>query len=130
MFVHSLIIFARKQKNVEPLSSSELERSSFSLAKISQNQDFTPENSNLRSGKSLPPNSRLLKLSAFLDNDGLVTVGCRLNNSELPDVAKNHVMLSNDSHLLYLLVKNAHLRTLHGSMDLTVAHLRQFFFGF
>ena len=36
--------------------------------------------------------------------------------------------MSKDSHLSYLLLKNAHLRTLHGSMDLTIAHLYQFFF--
>ena len=36
-----------KTKNFEPLSSSELKRALFNLAKIAQNQDFAPEISNL-----------------------------------------------------------------------------------
>ena len=79
---------------------------------------------------SFPSKSRLLKLSAFLNNEGLVAVGGRLKNSKLPDTTKNPILLSNDSHLSYLLVKNAHHKTLHGSMYLTIAHLRQFFLDF
>ena len=44
-------------KNVETLSSSELERSSFSLAKLAKNQDFTHEFSIFWNSKSFPSKS-------------------------------------------------------------------------
>ena len=71
--------------------------------------------------------SRLLKLSASRNYDSLVAIGGRLNISELPDVTKKPIVLSNDSHLSSLLVKNANHRILHGSIDLTIAHVRQCF---
>ena len=110
-------------KNFEPVLSSEHERALFSLANVAQNQDFAHGISKIRNGTLIPSQPSLLKLSVFLNNESLVAVGGRLNNSELPHVTDNFIVLSNDSHFSYLLVKNAHHQTLHGLIELTIAQL-------
>ena len=54
------------------------------------NQEFAPAISTPWNGKPLSSKSTLLKFAEFLNNESLVVVDCRLNNSELPDVTENH----------------------------------------
>ena len=55
----------------------------------------------------------------------LLRVGGRLSHSILEEDAKHPLILPADSHFTTLLIRDAHRRTLHGSIQLTLATFRR-----
>ena len=55
----------------------------------------------------------------------LLRVGCRLSHSLLEEDAKHPFILPADCHFTTLLIEDAHQRTLHGGVQLTLATLRR-----
>lgn len=68
--------------------------------------------------------SSILALNPFLDSDGIIRVGGRLKNAPLPFKTKHPIVLA--AHpLVTLIIKQAHLRSLHAGTQLTLLTLRQ-----
>ena len=86
---------------------------------------FPGEMRSLKSGSSLPRSSPLLKLSPFVDEENLIRVGGRLQQSSFDEEAKHPYILPRDSTITRLLIDEAHRRTLHGGTQLTLSTLRQ-----
>ena len=86
---------------------------------------FTSEIFLLEKGQPLPRSSHLLRLTPYLDDDGLLRLGGRLQHAALDAEAKNQLILPRVSPITNLLIRQAHLRTLHGGAQLTLATLRQ-----
>ncbi|XP_075990293.1 uncharacterized protein LOC142985936 [Anticarsia gemmatalis] len=74
--------------------------------------------------KPISNKSSLLKLTPFLDENGLLRVKGRLINSILPSETKHPVILPAAGRLTELIIREAHHTTLHGGARLTLAHLR------
>nr|XP_012219380.1 PREDICTED: uncharacterized protein LOC105670437 [Linepithema humile] len=87
---------------------------------------FSTEIQALTHKRSLNHKSPILSFNPFIDQDNVLRVGGRLQNSPLPFNRKHPILLA--SHpLVHLIIKNAHVRSLHAGLQLTLNVLRQEF---
>ncbi|KAF5302055.1 hypothetical protein FQR65_LT19138 [Abscondita terminalis] len=108
-----------------PLSVKELHNSELILAKYIQHQHFLKEVKILQQSLELPKNNKYLCLNPFIDDHGILRVGGRLRNSTLRFSTKFPILLPNKSHFTNLLIQRAHLFTLHGGVQTTLAQIRE-----
>lgn len=112
-----------KQSGV--LTTREFNQAIIILLKISQAEYFAKEIRKLKSNKNVQSNSKILNLNPFLDPDGILRVGGRLNNSNFNFEKKHPAILSSKSHFAQLLIKHTHLKLLHAGPQQTLATLRE-----
>ncbi|XP_048765100.2 uncharacterized protein LOC125672940 [Ostrea edulis] len=74
--------------------------------------------------RTLPKESPLIHLNPYLDDSGLLRVGGRLNQSDLPVELKNPVLLPKKSYLSRLLVSHYHEEVKHQGKLFTEATIR------
>lgn len=109
------------------LTVKELNNALRQIIKITQLIDFKLEIETLKHNKQLEATNKINNLSPFLDADGVLRVGGRLQNSMLPYNEKHPMILSSTSHLTRLIIWNAHQNTLHGGNQITLAYTRRKF---
>ncbi|XP_061399248.1 uncharacterized protein LOC133334953 [Musca vetustissima] len=63
----------------------------------------------------------------FLDDKGIIRVGGRLQNSSLEFNAMHPIVLSKSNPLSTLIIRDAHERTLHGGITLTMSYVNRSF---
>lgn len=88
----------------------------------SQHRNFQTELETLKNGKRIKKRNPLARLSPFIDADGILKVGGRLDNSPLPYDQRHPVILHSNSQLAELLIDWAHRAALHGGFQLTYAY--------
>ncbi|XP_061389704.1 uncharacterized protein LOC133324895, partial [Musca vetustissima] len=98
------------------LRSSELKKSLQKLITLSQDVDFGLEIQQLRKEKGVHSSSRIAQLCPFLDEDGLLRVGGRLQKAKFHYEFKHPIILSKQNPLSVLIFTDAHLKTLHGGL--------------
>ncbi|XP_015112558.1 uncharacterized protein LOC107038156 [Diachasma alloeum] len=76
-------------------------------------------------GFQLKKSHPLTKLTAFIDQQGVLRVGGRLKFSTLGPKSRHQAIIPKGSALAELLIRDSHQRTLHGGTQLTLAHLRR-----
>lgn len=77
-----------------------------------------------------PLSKRLKVLAAYADNDGLIRVGGRLQNSELPDEVKFPIILPGRCHFMSLLIRHLHHVHFHLGFQALQAHIRRRYWVF
>lgn len=107
------------------LQSAELEDSLHVLIRMVQKKHFTNEYKILQNSKTLHSNSKLLNLNPFMDKNGLIRVGGRIQNSDYNFDKKHPILLPQHEHLTTLIGKREHLRLLHAGPQALLASLRQ-----
>lgn len=95
--------------------------------KYHQQRHFAKEIELLQSGKNLSRDSLIVKMSPFIDGDGLLRVGGRIKRSMMPYDTKHPIILHHDGRFSYLLALEAHHRSLHGGNQLCLQYIRQRF---
>ncbi|XP_066582970.1 uncharacterized protein [Prorops nasuta] len=80
----------------------------------------------LNHGLRIPSRSKLLSLHPVIDSKGILRIGGRLRNAEITEQMKHPIILP-DCHLTAILIRQTHLETLHGGLQLTLSTLRQRF---
>jgi hypothetical protein len=108
-----------------PLTVAEVKDVRQSWLRTVQAATYKEELKAIRLGKKLPSKSSLIKLTPFLDSQGLLRVGGRLKHALLAFDERHPVILPNSSHLARLVVEACHRRTLHGGVQLTLGTVRQ-----
>lgn len=88
-----------------------------------QSLHWSAEIAALRAKKSVSGTSPLSSYTPFLDQDGVLRVGGRLSESDLPYDQKHPVILSRKDPLVRLLVEHLHKRHLHAGPTLLMAAL-------
>ncbi|GFW73633.1 integrase_H2C2 domain-containing protein [Trichonephila clavipes] len=78
-----------------------------------QEQVFLAEIKSLQSKGVVLPNSKLRNLNPFIDSDGLLRVGGRLSNSDLPYVNKHPAILPGNHNLTVQIIVHFHRKNLH-----------------
>lgn len=94
------------------------------LVKYAQESSFGPEIRNLRQKKPIKTSSKILSLDPFLDKNGLVRVGGRLQEAPVNFQRKHQIILSDKHRLTKLLIKREHLRLLHIGPQALLAAVR------
>lgn len=110
-FINNAKVDSSKRNLSSYLSSSELDQSLQVLVKHVQKRDFYDVSSQLKSNKTI--SRHLQKLSIFLDSAGVLRVGGRLKQSDLPYSVKHPYLLSKQSRLSDLLIDHYHVSYLH-----------------
>lgn len=112
---------------LKPLTPQEQLDAQLTWVRIIQQIHFSSELKALREGLQLPQGHFISKLTAFIDHQGVLRVGGRLQNAQLDEETIHPMILPRKSQLTYLVIARAHLSTLHGGTQLTLINLRQSF---
>ena len=113
------VVRTGRQQTAEDLRTARL-----SLIRISQHACFPDEIARLSKGKPIQRESRLLTLSPFIDEQGHLRVGGRLQNSTLEFDARHQFILDPKHPLTRLLVRWAHICVAHHRTERTLAETR------
>ncbi|XP_029167446.1 uncharacterized protein LOC114937947 [Nylanderia fulva] len=109
-----------------PLHPDELDAALLQWLRIVQALHFPDEIAAATAGRPGPPRSSLIKLSPFLDDQGVLRVGGRLKHALLPYDEKHPVIVP-ASWMTRLLIESCHRRSLHGGVQMTLGLLRHRF---
>jgi len=113
------------ESSLAPLTPAQLKEARLFWIWQTQASYFSEEIRILKRGESLPKSSNLRLLTPYLDNADLLRLGGRLENSLMDLDSKHPLVLPRASALTSLLIREAHLRTLHGGTQLTLSTFRQ-----
>ena len=108
------------------ISADEMENSLSLWVYLTQKTYFQVEYSLLSAGKGLNSSNSMANLNPIVV-EHLIRVGGRLKHQVSNEDAKHPMILPHSSPLTTLLIKRAHLLTLHGGTQLTLATLRHKF---
>lgn len=114
-------------KYTGPLNKEEIAFVEKHLIKIVQVRNFSGEWNRLKKGKPIHSTSKLRSFDPFLDEDEIIRVGGRLNNSELNYNAKHPIILPANSKFTRVLMLYFHHKFLHlGPQSLLYSVRQQF----
>ncbi|KAF2880098.1 hypothetical protein ILUMI_26074 [Ignelater luminosus] len=114
-------------RNVQPISFREIQTAQRRLVKIALAESFQTEIHLLENGKPLKSTSRLLNLNPFLDSEGLLRVGGRLQNSFYNYNKKHPLILSSKHCLTKLIFSRRHEQLLHAGPQMLLASVCEVF---
>lgn len=117
--------FKTKQKG--SLTVDEIRMAEKGLIKQCQQENFYQEIRDLLSKNPISNKSKLKSLNVFLDQDGLLRVGGRLENANIPYSMKHPFVLPAGSHLTKIIIHQMHLDTHHGGPKLVKNLLKKKF---
>ncbi|XP_049300118.1 uncharacterized protein LOC125772715 [Anopheles funestus] len=107
------------------LTAAELQEAELRLCQLAQQDSFGDELDHLKRGKQVNSSSKLKWLSPYLDPKGMLRVGGRLGNANIPESTKHPIVLAASHRLSTLLAENIHLQKMHAGPQLMLATLRQ-----
>ncbi|XP_045769764.1 uncharacterized protein LOC123870481 [Maniola jurtina] len=88
-----------------------------------QRDSFGAEIEKVRKGQTLK--GHLRRLNPFIDSDGLLRVGGRLQHSDLPYEARHPLLLPKSGHFIDLLISDSHLKNSHVGPNALLAILQR-----
>ncbi|XP_014210362.1 uncharacterized protein LOC106640746 [Copidosoma floridanum] len=106
-----------------PLTPTKLHDAFLACVCLSQARLFSADLQCLRRGERLRKTNLLVPLAAFLDDDGILRVGGRLEHSPLTYEERHPLILSGASSLASMVIAWAHSRALHGGYRVTTAYV-------
>lgn len=106
------------------LTTMEIQQAETFWIKQIQAELFQPEITSLINSNSIERSSSLIKLTPYLDTEGVMRVQGRLKHSNLSETAKHPIILK--SHpLVKLIIHHIHLKYLHAGPQFVLTQLRQ-----
>ncbi|XP_045130685.1 uncharacterized protein LOC123515866 [Portunus trituberculatus] len=107
------------------LSVGEMEKARLAILRATQLRRFPQEVSMLKRGRQITTGP-LYRLEPYLDNEGLLRVGGRLDYAILHPDHKNPIFLPTDGFITELIIRNVHsIRSGHSGREHTLAMLRE-----
>lgn len=110
-----------------PITTEELNEALEDCVRIVQTEEFCKEIDDLKNSKQISNNSNIKNLNPFLDDKNILRVGGRLRHAEISHNSKYPMIMRSNNALAVLVVSDAHKRTLHGGVQLTMAYVRSKF---
>lgn len=92
-----------------------------------QHMCFSEEIQDLERHNKVKKRSKLITLDPFVDKNGILRVGGRLREANVSSDFKHPVIIPNKTHLMKLIIKDAHLKTMHGGPQLMITYIRSKF---
>ena len=116
---------SRKGESTQCFETNELHRAELILIRQAQCDSFPCELENLTDGKSITKNSRLVKLSPFVDEgEGLLTVGGRIQDGPIVYDTRHPIIIDGKSEIGRLIINEHHHQLGHGSTDYVLSSIR------
>ncbi|UYV74002.1 hypothetical protein LAZ67_11001790 [Cordylochernes scorpioides] len=107
------------------LSALEIHNATVKVIILIQNQDFIQEIGWLRNKGFVSGKSNLRFLNPFLDADGILRVGGRLQHSNLDSNRKHPIILPKRHHCTDLIIEHYHKQSLHSGLQTTLSMISQ-----
>ncbi|GFW19476.1 transposable element Tcb2 transposase [Trichonephila clavipes] len=107
-----------------PLSADELSKVEEHLVREVQMQHFREE-INMLNRKQILKNSKFYSLRPYLDVQGILRIGSIINEDKFHSHEINPIIIPKESKFTELIVKEKHLRLLHGGVTLTLSQIRR-----
>lgn len=120
-FVHNA---SSSSKMRGELTADELFEAEKDWIKVTQNSSFSHEINLLKAGKTLNADSKIRDLKPFLDEDELLCVGGRLQQSDFSYREKHPWILPNKDRYCELLVQHNHEFIMHSGLRDTLVQIR------
>ncbi|XP_041778875.1 uncharacterized protein LOC121597290 [Anopheles merus] len=113
--------------SVPPLTAEELQQAELRLCQLAQQESFAEELVDLQRGKQVSARSKLKWLSPYIDAQGVLRVGGRLGNANIPEATKHPTVLAASHRLSVLLAERVHQQEMHAGPQAMLTILRQKF---
>lgn len=113
-----------KKRYERYLTKEEIEEATKTCIRLVQSQEFFEEIQDIRKTGSVKTRSKLKSVCPVIDDEGILRVSGRIQNAHLDESIKHPIILPSDSHFTYLVIDEAHKKTLHGGPTLMLSHLR------
>ncbi|XP_071654107.1 uncharacterized protein [Temnothorax longispinosus] len=97
-------------KRSGPLTPAEIEQAETIILKTVQREVFLKEVRALEQQQSIPKGSKLSSLSPILDQEGVIRVGGRLSQADIPETQKHPILLPAKHHVTTILMRKEHLQ--------------------
>lgn len=126
-FIKITLARSKKQLSINLpawITTEELQQSAEIFIKKTQEMYYCEELRCLSKNIQLEKKSKIRNLNPFMDKNGLLRVGSRLQEAQLTYDRKNPILIPYKSSLTDLLMEEAHKRTLHGGPQLMLSYLR------
>ena len=107
------------------LTTLELDQALICCIKTTQQTSYAREVRDLLNSQEVSTTSSIKTLHPFIDQQGLIRVGGRLQHSALPYDIKHPIILPPTHHLTKLVVSTEHRRLHHAGPQLLIASLRE-----
>jgi len=119
-----------KNNHTKSLETKEIQLAETKILRLLQAAQFADELEKLKGKGELRSKSRLINLSPFLDENGLIRVGGRLRKSQLSFSQKHPILLPTRHPLTDSIIREIHETHHHTSIQSTLYMLRQKFWIF
>ncbi|KAL0893119.1 hypothetical protein ABMA27_014752 [Loxostege sticticalis] len=117
---------SRSHRNTSDyLTSKELNDSLLLIVKGEQQKYLQDPIRDLKACKTTKGN--LKQLCPFLDVNGIIRVGGRLENASIPFSHKHQVVLPRESRITHLIIQHEHIKNLHAGQRLVLSAINQKF---
>jgi hypothetical protein len=110
----------------EPLTVDDLKGATIELVKIAQGDAYKDDITAMKSRKGRLKGN-LLKLRPYLDEDGVIRVGGRLQNAPIGDRMKHPTILPRKHPVTDLIINDHHVATGHSGCDIVLTSTRRRF---
>ena len=117
--------FKLPRKHQTHLTCDELESANVTVVKLTQAAIFFNELRDLREEGRVNPKSKLISLSPFLDDLGIMRIGGRLANSKLSFTAKHPIILPRSHYVTSMIIRYEHIANYHTGVQTTLYSLRK-----
>ncbi|KMQ84479.1 gag-pol polyprotein precursor, partial [Lasius niger] len=107
------------------LTAAEYSDARLAWIRVVQSENFKTELTSLSRGAALTKKNALIRLTPFVDPQGILRVGGRIKHALLAFDERHPAILPQSSHFTWLVVEACHRRTLHGGVQLTLGSIRQ-----
>lgn len=108
------------------ITVQEIKAASKAVIKWAQAGDFFSEIETLKKRAPVKSGSKIAALNPFIDEtDGILRVGGRIQSDNLTYNQRHPAILAYSNVLVELIIRDAHLTTLHGGNTLTLTYIRQ-----
>ena len=114
---------ARQKCTLDDLSADEIVSARHVLLREEQRQVFAVELKALQQGKQVPRSSSVFRLTPFVDDDGLLRIRGRLQQSELSHEERHPILLPK-GRVAELLVRDQHLLMRHSGVSTLMTAVR------
>ncbi|XP_075151102.1 uncharacterized protein LOC142225212 [Haematobia irritans] len=108
----------------EFLTSEEIQEGRIICLRMAQ-RSFSAEITCLHNGREISKSSELVKLSPYIDENGLLRVGGRISNSELLSEIQHPIILPKKHEVTILILKEEHIKNLHPGVSTLFVIVRQ-----
>lgn len=109
------------------LTTRELDRAEKLIVKLIQNSNFSKEIEALKSDKFFIDKNQLMGLESFIDTDGIIRVGGRIQKAIIPFASRHPIILPKNDYITDLIISHYHVTNLHTGVQNTLHAIREKF---